>query len=175
MRIFTPKYVTAGSNMEVPNLFLARAQSDLGTSLCYTLDSSEKLCVWCLHLGISELLFRSLPRFMTLGKDQNKDWFEKWQLCCVLQLLFCCHRAVKLAQKCVSFTNPCIDLLAHLPSLVNTTSRYLNYSTCCNVLPCRSLATSGMQREGQMGRRPRASQPGGHPKSKITNIEMLCN
>jgi len=40
-----------------------------------------------------------------------------WQLCGVWKLPFCGHRAIKLTQNCVSFTNPCINLLAlRLPS-----------------------------------------------------------
>jgi len=42
-------YLTASSNMEAPNFFLARAQSNLGTSLCHNVDSSQRSHLWCLH------------------------------------------------------------------------------------------------------------------------------
>jgi len=72
---------------------------------------------------------------MTIGKDQNNDRFENWLLCGVCKLPFCGHGAIKLTQNCVNFTNPYINLLElRLPPLVNTTPRYLNFSTCCSVL-----------------------------------------
>ena len=77
---------------------------------------------------------------MTIGKDRNKDQLENWQLCGVWKLPFCGHRAIKFTQNCVSFTNPCINLLGlRFPTHVNTTPRYLNVSTCWSVLPltCR--------------------------------------
>jgi len=41
---------------------------------------------------------------------------------------------MKLKQGCASFANPCIIPLFRLPSLVNITPRYLNFSNCCSVL-----------------------------------------
>jgi len=88
------------------------------------------VCTWV------NILSGHYPRFMTIGKDRNKDRFENWQLWSVWKLPFCAHRAIKLTQNCVSLTNPCINPLGLcLPSHVNTTPRYLNVSTCCNVLP----------------------------------------
>ena len=69
---------------------------------------------------------------MTIGEDRNKNWFKNWQLCGVWKLPFCDHRAIKLTQNWLYFTNPCINF--HVQSLVNTTPRYLNFSTCCSVL-----------------------------------------
>jgi len=40
-----------GSNMEALNLIFPRAQSNLGTSLCHTVNSSQKSHLWCLHLS----------------------------------------------------------------------------------------------------------------------------
>ena len=73
---------------------------------------------------------------MTIGKDRNKDRFENWQLGSVWKVPFCGHRAIKPTQNSVSFTKPCINLVELcLPSLVNTTPRYLNLFTCCSVFP----------------------------------------
>jgi len=55
--------------------------------------------------------FKSLPKFMTIREHRYKDRFENWQLCCVLKLPFCHHRAIKLTQICFWFNNPRIDLL----------------------------------------------------------------
>jgi len=46
-------------------------------------------------------------------------------------------RCLKLTQDCVHFTNPFINpfVLFRLPSLVKTTPRYLNFSTCYSVFP----------------------------------------
>jgi len=63
---------------------------------------------------------------ITTGEDRNKNGFKSWQLCGIWSLPFCNHRAIKLKQNCVCFTNPCINF--HVQSLVNTTptTRYLN-------------------------------------------------
>ena len=73
------------------------------------------------------------------GSDRNKGRFKNWKLCVLWKLQFRHHGAIKLTQNCVCFTNPCINPLFRLPSLVNTTPRYLNVSTCCSVflLTCR--------------------------------------
>jgi len=72
---------------------------------------------------------------MTIGKDQNTNRFENWQLCGVWKLPFCGHRSIKPTHNNVSLINPCINLMALcLPSIVNTTPRRLNLSTCCSVL-----------------------------------------
>jgi len=71
---------------------------------------------------------------MIVGEGQTKDRFKRWQLWCVRMLLFW-HRVIKLMQKCVCFTNPCINLPVYFPSLTNATPKYLNFSTCCSVLP----------------------------------------
>ena len=84
----------------------------------------QKSHLWRLHL--SWYSFGHYPKFMTIGKDRNKDRFKNWQLCDVWKLPFCDYRPIKLTQNCVSFTNPCINLL---PPLLNTTHRYLNFST----------------------------------------------
>ena len=46
---------------------------------------------------------------MTKGEDRNKDRFKNWQLCGFWKLPFRHHGAIKLTQKCVCFTNPCIS------------------------------------------------------------------
>jgi len=73
---------------------------------------------------------------MTIGKDRNTDQFKNWQLCGVWKPPFRDHRAIKLTQNCLCFTNPCINSRAP-PSVtgdINTTPRYLNVFTCCSVL-----------------------------------------
>jgi len=47
---------------------------------------------------------------MTIREDRNQHRFKNWQICRVWMLPFCYHRAIKLTQNCVYFTNPCIDL-----------------------------------------------------------------
>jgi len=125
--------------METPNLFLARAQSNLSTSLCHTVDSSQKPHLWCLHLRISEILFWSLPRFMTLGKDRNKDPFQNWQLCGVWSSRFVATEQLSSRRNALALPIRVSISSFRLPSLANTTSRYLNVSNCCSVLPltCR--------------------------------------
>jgi len=46
---------------------------------------------------------------MTTGEDRNKDRFKKWKLCGLWKLPFRHHGAIKLTQKCVCFTNTCIN------------------------------------------------------------------
>ena len=57
-----------------------------------------------------------------------------------LKAPFCDHRAIKLTQNCVCFTNPCINF--HVQSLGNTTPtpRHFNFSPCCSVLPLTHVA-----------------------------------
>ena len=68
---------------------------------------------------------------MTIGKDQNKDQYQNWQVFGAWKLPFCDHRVIKLTQNCACFTNPCINV--HVQSLVNATPRYLN------LLPMESI------------------------------------
>ena len=70
---------------------------------------------------------------MTIGEDRNKDRFKNWQLCSVWKLPFCDHRAIKLTQNYVCFTNPCINLL--VPSSVTHENHHWSLKTCCSVLP----------------------------------------
>jgi len=61
-------------------------------------------------------------------------------LCCFCKLPFYHDGAIKLTQKYVCFLPIRVSIsLFRLPSLVNTTPRYLNVSTCCSVfsLTCR--------------------------------------
>jgi len=74
---------------------------------------------------------------MTIGKGLKKNRFKRWQLCGVEKLPFCDHKAIKLTQNCVSFTNPCNNLFVP-PSVTGKyypKAQYLNFSTCCSVLP----------------------------------------
>ena len=139
--------------MEAPNLYLARAQSNLSTSLCHAVDSSQISHLWCLHLRISEIFLRSLPRFMTLGNDRNRELFEYGQLCGVWKLQFCCHRAVKLRRNAIALPTRVTIFSLCLLSLVNTTSRYLNVSTCCSVFPltCRIHCLGFAERHSNLG------------------------
>jgi len=54
--------------------------------------------------------FSHYPRIATTCADRNKDRFINWQLCSVRKLPFYYHRAMKLTQNCICFTNPCINL-----------------------------------------------------------------
>jgi len=53
-------------------------------------------------------LFQSLPRFIIIVEDGNKDHFENWQLGSVWKFSFWDHKAIKLTQNSVCFINPCI-------------------------------------------------------------------
>jgi len=44
---------------------------------------------------------------MTVGEDRDKDRFQNWKLCGVWKFPFCHHRAMKLTQNWVWFTNLC--------------------------------------------------------------------
>ena len=59
-----------------------------------------------LPLALGLYSFSRFPRFITTGEDRNKNWYQNWQLCGVWKLPFCDHRAIKLTQNCVCFTNP---------------------------------------------------------------------
>jgi len=76
------------------------------------------------------------PWFMTIGEDRTKDQIINWKLCNVWKLPFCKHRAIKLTQNCVSFTNPYINLLVSLSVIREYHPKvgYFNFSTCCSVL-----------------------------------------
>jgi len=65
-----------------------------------------------LTLALEITLFQSLPKI----HDHRWESEKIWQLCGVWKLPFCDHRAIKLTQNCVCFTNPCINLL--VPSSV---------------------------------------------------------
>ena len=101
---------------------------------CHTENSSQisHLC----RLFIWHYAFSRHRRFMTTNENRNKDRFKNWKLWVLWKLPFHRHGAIKLTQNCVYFTNPCINLLA--PSSVtrdvNTTSRYLDFPTCCGVI-----------------------------------------
>ena len=49
-------------------------------------------------------------RFITTGEHRNNDRFKNWKLCGLWNLTFCDHRAIKLTQNCVCFTNPYINI-----------------------------------------------------------------
>jgi len=70
---------------------------------------------------------------MTTGEDRNTDEFKNWQHCGVWKFPFCHHRAIKLTLE-LSLNIRVSNSLFRLPSLVNTTTRYVNFSTCCSVL-----------------------------------------
>ena len=73
---------------------------------------------------------------MTVGEDQNKNRYKNWQLCSIWKFPLCDHGTIKLAHNYVCFINPWINLLMFcLRSLVYTTTRYLNFSTYCSVMP----------------------------------------
>jgi len=100
---------TLGLHMGAPNLFFCPARHLTSIRPGHTVDSSQNSHLWRLHVSYS---FGHYPRFRTIGKDRNKDRFEDWQLCGVWKLPFCDHRAIKLTPNCISFTNPCINILA---------------------------------------------------------------
>jgi len=96
----------------------------------------EHLC----RLFFQQHYFSRHLRFMTTGEDRNKDRFKNWKLCVLWKLPFRHHGAIKLTQICVCFNNPYINpSVPDFRLFVNTTPRYLNVSTCCNVFPltCR--------------------------------------
>ena len=76
---------------------------------CHIVCSSKNthLC----YMFLKQHSFSHYPRFMDIGENRNKDRFKNWQLCGVRKLPFCDHRAIKLTQNCVCFTNPCTNLL----------------------------------------------------------------
>ena len=47
---------------------------------------------------------------MTTGENRNKDRFKNWKLCVLWKFPFRHHRAIKLKQNCVWFTNPCLNI-----------------------------------------------------------------
>jgi len=69
-------------------------------------------------------------------------------MCGFWKLPFCHHRAIKLTQNCVCFTNSCMNLLLRIPSHANATPRCLNVSTCCSLLPitCRMHCIGFLER-----------------------------
>jgi len=82
------------------------------------------------------------PRFMTIGKDRNKDQFQNWQLYSVwklpfcdhraIKLPFCDHRAIKLTQNCIYLTNPCYQSVFRHSWI---SCQDTNFFTCYSVLP----------------------------------------
>ena len=117
---------------------------------CHTENSSQisHLC----HLFFWQYSFSRHLRFMTTGEDRDKDRFKNWNLCVFSKLPFGHHGAIKLMRNCVCFTNPCINRFFRLPSLVNTTPRYLNVSTCCSVFPftCRKHCLGRLKRHNTL-------------------------
>ena len=72
---------------------------------------------------------------MTVCEDQHKDWLKNWQLCIGRKLTLCDHRVIKLMQNCIHALPICeLILLFCLLSLINTTLRYMNFSTWCSAL-----------------------------------------
>jgi len=66
------------------------------------------------HERLEKILYLPLALavvFFQQGEDRNKDRFKTWQLYGLWKLPFCDHRAIKLTQNCVCFTNPGINLL----------------------------------------------------------------
>ena len=94
---------------------------------------------------IGTALFRSFPysKFMTTGEDRNKDWFRNWQLAVFDRSRFVTRKRQRSRNN--AFALPMrvsIFLFCLFPSLMNTTQKYLNFSTYCSVLPltCTGLS-----------------------------------
>jgi len=92
---------------------------------CHTVGSSQKFHLFRLR----KHSFSHCQRFMTIGEVRNKDWFKIWQLCVVWKLPLRPHSDEAHS----AFVPP--TSLFRLSSLVNTTSKYLNFCTCCSVMP----------------------------------------
>jgi len=111
---------------------------------CHTQNSSQisHLC----RLFFWQYSFSRHLRFMTPGEDWKEDWLKNWKLCVLWKVPLRHHRAIKLTQNCVCFTNPCINpfcsdfRLSWIPP-----PRYLNVSTFCCVfrLTCRKHCLIG--------------------------------
>jgi len=75
---------------------------------CHTENSSQISHLW--RLFFWQYSFSRHLRFMTTGEGRNNDRLKNWKLCVLWNLPFRHHGAIKLAQNCVCFTNPCINL-----------------------------------------------------------------
>jgi len=87
-------------------------------------------CLWAFDGPITcrSLICKITRFFMELCQKRCKCWrkdFKRFNENCVL-----------LSLKSVLVTNPCISSLFRLPSLVNSTPRYLNFSTFCKKIIC---------------------------------------
>jgi len=64
---------------------------------------SRSVTLWILHK-------KTISRICTWGEDRNKNRLKKC-FCSVWKHLFFEHRAIKLTQECVCFSNPSFNLL----------------------------------------------------------------
>ena len=85
---------------------------------------------------------------MTTGEDRNKNRFNIWKLCVLWKLQFRHHGAKSSRRTAFALPIRVSIPLFRLPSLVNTTPRYLNVSTCCSVflLTCREHCFGRLER-----------------------------
>jgi len=74
---------------------------------CHT-ENSLQMSYLC-RLFFWQYPFSRRLRLMTTGEDRKNDQFKNWKLCGLWKLPFRHHGAITLTQKCVWFTNPCIN------------------------------------------------------------------
>ena len=117
-----------GSTFSVLRISQLRTFSRSVTPWTLCKDPMSAACIW------EDSFFSHDPRFITIGKDPNKNRFKNWQLSGVWKLPFCDHRAIKLTKNCVSLTNPWINLLALPSATPKYNPRYLNFTSCSVLL-----------------------------------------